>query len=146
VIDTSISLVEHQFKKKNLQLRKDYDFKSRLTGFSTRLQQLFINLLINANDAVENESGIVSISGSETEEDLQVIIADNGQGILEKDLEKIFDPFFTTKDLGTGLGLSICYNIVEEHYGTIKVQSLLNEGTAFTITFPRQSPLRSIKI
>jgi len=146
VIDTSISLVEHQFKKKNPQLRKDYDFKSRITGFSTRLQQLFINLLINANDALENENGLLTITGAETGEDLLVSISDNGRGISEKDLEKIFDPFFTTKDQGTGLGLSICYNIVEEHYGTIKVQSKLTEGTVFTITFPRQSPLRSIKI
>ena len=73
---------------------------------------------------------------------------DNGRGIKEKLLEKIFDPFFTTKEIGkgTGLGLAIVYNIVKEHYGNIEAHSKVDRGTTFIITFPVQSPLRSITI
>ncbi len=148
VIDNSISLVEHQFKQKNIELRKDYNFVHKIFGFSTRLQQMFINILINASDAVINSRGLVSISGTETGQDLVIRIKDNGKGIEEKDLKKIFDPFFTTKAQGegTGLGLSISYNIVEEHYGHIEAKSILNKGTTFVIKLPKESPLRSIKI
>lgn len=148
VIDKSISLVEHKLKKKNIDLRKEYHFTHRFFGFSTRLQHLFINLLINASDAIENSQGMVTITGKETDESLVIKIEDNGKGIDPVDLPKIFDPFFTTKaqGKGTGLGLSISYNIVEEHYGKITADSKLKEGTTFTITLPLKSPLRSMKI
>jgi PAS domain S-box-containing protein len=148
VIDKSISLVEHKMKKKDIDLRKEYHFTRKFLGFSTRLQHLFINLLINAADATENSKGIVTITGKETGENLIVTIKDNGKGIDPIDLPRIFDPFFTTKDQGkgTGLGLSISYNIAEEHYGELTADSKLDHGTTFTITFPLQSPLRSMKI
>ena len=148
VIDTSISLVEHKFKKKDIALKKEYNFTRKMYGYSTRLQHLFINLLINASDSVENSKGVVNIQGMETEEDLIIEIEDNGSGIAPGDLAKIFDPFFTTKDQGkgTGLGLSISYNIIEEHYGDITAKNAVDKGTIFTITFPKQSPLRSMKI
>lgn len=148
VIDKSISLVDHKLKKKNIDLRKEYRFTRKFFGYSTRLQHLFINLLINAADATENSKGVIGISGKETEEDLVIKIMDNGKGVAPADLPKIFDPFFTTKaqGKGTGLGLSISYNIVEEHYGEITAESALDEGTTFTIMFPLKSPLRSMKI
>lgn len=148
VISESIALMEHTLKKKNISLQKDFCFKRRLFGFSTRLQQLFINLLINASDAITNSSGIINISGLETNADVIIRIKDNGDGISPRHLEKIFDPFFTTKDKGkgTGLGLSITYNIVQEHYGEISVNSKLDKGTTFIVTLPITSPLRSIKL
>ncbi|MCI0471828.1 MAG: ATP-binding protein [Candidatus Aminicenantes bacterium] len=148
IIDKSISLVEHKFKKKNIVLRKEYHFSHLFFGFSTRLQHLFINLLINASDAIEDANGVITIMGRETAENLVIKIQDNGKGIEAKDLPKIFDPFFTTKDQGkgTGLGLSISFNIVEEHYGKIAADSAPGKGTVFTITFPWKSPLRSMKI
>ncbi|MCK5058010.1 MAG: PAS domain-containing protein [Candidatus Aminicenantes bacterium] len=148
VIDKSISLVEHKLKKKNIDLRKEYQFTRKLFGFFTRLQHLFINLLINASDAVENSQGIIRIKSRESGSDLVVSIEDNGKGIAPADLPKIFDPFFTTKaqGKGTGLGLSISFNIVEEHFGEITAHSTINQGTTFTITFPLKNPLKSMRI
>jgi len=147
VIDESLALVEHKLKKKSIAYKKEIEFQKGFQGFPTRLQQLFINLFINAIDAIENE-GWISISGEETAEEITVRFKDNGRGIREKILEKIFDPFFTTKEIGkgTGLGLAIVYNIVKEHYGDIQVHSKLDHGTTFIITFPLQSPLRSISL
>ncbi|MCP5049524.1 MAG: PAS domain-containing protein [bacterium] len=148
VLNESIALVEHTIKSKGIVLNTEFDFKHKLYGFSTRLQQLFINLLINASDAITNSGGLISIYGIETDTDLMIRIKDNGEGIESKYLKKIFDPFFTTKEKGkgTGLGLSITYNIVQEHYGEISANSRPGRGSTFIITFPFQSPLRSIKL
>jgi two-component system NtrC family sensor kinase len=147
VIDESLALVEHKLKKNNIEFRKETVFQKSFHGFPTRLQQLFINLFINAIDAIDGQ-GWITISGEETEELLTVRFKDNGRGIREKNLEKIFDPFFTTKDIGqgTGLGLAIVYNIVKEHYGNIEVHSKIDRGTTFIITIPLQSPLRSMSL
>lgn len=148
VLGESIALVEHKIKQKNIRLKREYHFTHKLFGFPTRLQQMFINLLINAADAISHQEGVISISGAETDTELWIRIKDNGKGIDPVHLEKIFDPFFTTKDegKGTGLGLSIVYTIVEEHYGEIKANSKLEKGTTFNMTFPHISPLRSIKL
>jgi two-component system NtrC family sensor kinase len=147
VIDESLALVEHKLKKKNIAFRKETEFTESFPGFPTRLQQLFINLFINAIDAIDHE-GWISVSGEETADRVTVRFKDNGHGISEKELEKIFDPFFTTKEIGqgTGLGLAIVYNIVKEHYGDIEVHSKLGRGTTFIISFPLSSPLRSIAL
>lgn len=147
VIDESLALVEHKLKKKSITFKKETEFQKNFHGFPTRLQQLFINLFINSIDAIDNE-GWIAISGEESAEEITVRFKDNGRGIREKKLEKIFDPFFTTKEIGkgTGLGLSIVYNIVKEHYGNIQVHSKIDRGTTFIITFPLQSPLRSISL
>jgi two-component system NtrC family sensor kinase len=147
VLDESLALVEHKLKKNNIAFRRETDFKQSIQGFPTRLQQLFINLFINAIDAIDHE-GWISVSGEETGEQVLIRFKDNGRGIGEKQLEKIFDPFFTTKDVGhgTGLGLAIVYNIVKEHYGNIEVHSKVDRGTTFIITLPLQSPLRSMTL
>jgi two-component system NtrC family sensor kinase len=150
VIEESAALVEHKLKKKSILFKKEYDFKLNFHGFSTRLQQLFINLFINAIDAIDNVNGKgqISLQGEETSEQIIIRFKDNGRGIKEKLLEKIFDPFFTTKEIGkgTGLGLSIVYSIVKEHFGNIEVRSKLDRGTTFIITFPTQSPLRRMSL
>jgi signal transduction histidine kinase len=148
VINESVALVEHSLKKKNINLQKDFDFQAGFFGYSTRIQQMFINLLINAGDAIVDPDGFISISGIETHSDLIIRIKDNGKGIDPRHLKKIFDPFFTTKEKGkgTGLGLSITYTIVQEHYGEITVNSKPDKGTTFIITLPIKSPLRSMKL
>ena len=148
VINESISLLEHKLKRKNILLEKQFNLKKKLYGFSNRLQQLFINLLINAIDAIDKPEGKIVIRAQETDENIQITISDNGKGIESKELKKIFDPFFTTKapGEGTGLGLSISYNIVKDHYGDIKVKSKMNQGSQFFVTLPYESPLRRIKI
>jgi two-component system NtrC family sensor kinase len=147
VIEESLALVEHKLKRKNVVFKKEIIFQNSFYGFPTRLQQLFINLFINAIDALNNE-GQISIRGEETSEQITIHFKDNGRGIREKLLEKIFDPFFTTKEIGkgTGLGLSIVYSIVKEHYGNIEVHSKVDLGTTFIITFPVLSPLRSMSL
>jgi two-component system NtrC family sensor kinase len=150
VIEESLALVEHKLKKKNILFKREYDFTINFHGFPSRLQQLFINLFINAIDAIDatDGEGRITIRGEETVEQISIVFKDNGHGIKEKLLEKIFDPFFTTKEIGkgTGLGLSIVYSIVKEHYGNIEAHSKIDRGTTFIITFPVQSPLRSMNI
>lgn len=104
-----------------------------------RMQEVFINMIINATQAIDRQ-GQITISAGLDEATGEVVIGirDNGQGIVEKDLGKIFDPFFTTKEvgIGTGLGLSVVYGIVQQHRGSITVQSKEGQGTSFFIHLP----------
>lgn len=105
-----------------------------------RMQQVFLNLIMNAVQAIETPPGVIRLSATIDEANQQVVITmeDSGVGIEEKDLARIFDPFFTTKEVGagTGLGLSIAYGILQRHQGTISVESRRNEGTRFFIRLP----------
>lgn len=100
-----------------------------------KIIQLLLNIVKNACEAMK-ENGVVHMQLTCNEKQVTVIIADNGPGIPSEQLEKIFHPFFTTKEAGTGLGLSICYKIVQDHQGTLEVESELGTGTRFIITFP----------
>jgi two-component system NtrC family sensor kinase len=114
---------------------------------STEFQQVLLNLINNAMDAMEKTGGTLDISTSQQNEDIFIILKDTGPGIPEVNLSKIFDPFFTTKPVGkgTGLGLSICYGIIKKMGGQISVQSAVNKGTTFTIQIPikKQKPKSS---
>jgi len=104
---------------------------------SSQMQQVFLNILLNAVDALEAE-GTISITTRVDEEDrIHIIITDSGTGMSEEACGKIFNPFFTTKSKGTGLGLAICKRLVEQHCGQIAVDSKVGEGTSFVITLPR---------
>lgn len=106
------------------------------------LQKAFLNLLMNAIQAIDEPPGEIRIAARVDLEQQQAVItvADNGCGIPREHLDRIFDPFFSTKEvgLGTGLGLSIVYGIIEKHQGTISVESRVGEGTRFTIRLPWQ--------
>jgi two-component system NtrC family sensor kinase len=107
----------------------------------TEIQQVLLNLVNNAVDAIEKPGGTVTVV-TRTEGDAVVLeVRDTGKGIPEVNLSRIFDPFFTTKPVGqgTGLGLSICYGIVEKTGGSITVESEIEQGTTFTVSFPRES-------
>lgn len=116
----------------------------KVKGYSGKLVQLFSNLLTNAFDALESrwgkdtQHGQISIEAAVNGNNIVIRLADNGPGMDEPTQQKIFDPFFTTKPVGkgTGLGLSIAFSIVKVHKGTIDVNSTINSGTQFTITFP----------
>jgi two-component system, NtrC family, sensor kinase len=104
-----------------------------------RMQEVFINLIINAAQAIERQGRItITAAIDPTSNEVVIEISDTGQGIPEKDQTKIFDPFFTTKDegQGTGLGLSVVYGIIQQHRGNITVQSTLGQGTSFFICLP----------
>jgi two-component system NtrC family sensor kinase len=101
-----------------------------------QLEQVFINLFLNASDAMGGR-GELKVSVLATDESVRVTVADTGKGMPKDALEKIFEPFYTTKDKGTGLGLAIVFNIIRKHHGDISVESVEGKGTTFTIVFPR---------
>jgi signal transduction histidine kinase len=106
-----------------------------------KLEIAFVNLIVNAIQAMEGKKGRVTIDISDdpSEPDFVLIkISDTGVGIPQENIEKIFEPLYTTKQVGTGLGLSSCKNIIEQHGGTISVSSAVGEGTTFTIRIPRK--------
>lgn len=114
-----------------------------ITGRSTQLSQVFLNLFFNAAQAICDKVGVISITTKADKNNAYITIADNGCGIDEDKLNKIFDPFYTTKPIGqgTGLGLAISKAIIEQHGGLISVKSQLNQGTIFNITLPKKPNL-----
>lgn len=130
-----------EIKRRNCSLHVDIHPSGRVVcGDAERLEQVFMNLISNAVDAMPDGGNIsIEAEGSrERPEFVEITIADEGMGIKEEDLNRIFDPFFTTKRLGkgSGLGLSICYGIVKNHGGDITVRSRQDEGTVFTLYLP----------
>ena len=113
---------------------------------ASEMQQVFLNLINNALDAMEKKGGKIEITAQQKDDIIQISLEDNGPGIPKANLARIFDPFFTTKMVGkgTGLGLSICYGIINKMGGKIEVQSMPDHGTTFTISIPiatEQAPL-----
>jgi len=142
IMDMSLSLVERQVLFQNITIIKDYsnDIPDILLD-PNQIEQIFINMILNAGQAMQ-DGGTLHIKTGITTDDLYefVMISDTGCGIPEENLVKIFDPFFTTKsNKGTGLGLSISYGIINNHGGTIEVNSVVGSGTSFTIKLPIKS-------
>jgi PAS domain S-box-containing protein len=138
IITDVLSLLEHQFALHHITVRRELSQDPVLVfGIEHKLQQVFLNLFLNAKDAMP-KGGWLSISTSATAERVVAEIADTGSGIPSQYLARIYDPFFTTKVIGqgTGLGLSITYGIVREHEGTIECESAQGQGTRFTLAFP----------
>ncbi len=135
-IDNTLTLVHHDVKNR-IEVVKNYGDVPPIVCYPSRLNQVFLNLLVNASQAIEGE-GEISISTFVKDEKTHVVIKDTGVGISEKNQQKIFDPGFTTKGVGvgTGLGLSICYQIVQDHKGKIQVESEVGKGTIFTVILP----------
>ena len=142
VMDVTIALIGHQSSFHNIDIQKDYQPDLPLIPVDeNQMEQVFINILLNASQSMPTGGFINIRTYTEGEEYACLQISDAGAGIREEDMEKIFDPFFTTKsDKGTGLGLSVSFGIIERHGGKIEVQSKVNEGTTFTIKLPL-SPL-----
>jgi two-component system NtrC family sensor kinase len=142
VLDDTIDLLENEARYRKIDLQTDYhqDLPST-TSDSSQLQQVFLNILNNAIDAVEKDGEIlISTSYNPHNQEIIVAVKDNGPGIPKETLPKIFDPFFTSKAMGkgTGLGLSITYSIVEKLGGRLMVASEVGQGTTFTIYIPIQ--------
>ena len=135
-IDSTLMLVDHELKSR-IEVVKEYGDIPYINCFPNQLNQVLMNLLINAAHAIEGK-GEIHISTWADAECIYLKIADTGKGIAPDKIGQIFEPGFTTKGVGvgTGLGLSISYNIIEKHRGTIEVQSTVGEGTEFTITLP----------
>ena len=144
VINDVLSLLEHQFRTGSIQVRKELAASAPFVqGVEHKLQQVFLNLLLNARDAMP-KGGWLTIVTREDRDGAVVEIGDTGSGIAPELLSRIYDPFFTTKSIGkgTGLGLSITYGIVQEHGGTITCDSQVGQGTRFTIRLPLAAAVR----
>jgi two-component system NtrC family sensor kinase len=142
VIERTLFLLKHHasFKKMQIELDLDRSLGPVVSGNPEQLIQVFMALLLNATDAME-ESGRISLRTRADGKDAGVVaeVSDEGHGIKRPDLQKVFEPFFTTKapGRGTGLGLSICYGIIAEHGGRIEVDSRVGRGSTFRIMLPR---------
>jgi two-component system NtrC family sensor kinase len=138
VIQETLSLVEHQLKKSGVEVKLDAaPALPPVKGNSGKLQQVFLNLFLNARDAME-AGGTLTVHAWSEGGFARIDVADNGQGIAPEHLERIYDPFFTTKGArkGTGLGLAVTYGIVREHGGSIEVESRVGAGSRFRVELP----------
>ena len=135
-LDSTLNVVWNELKYK-ANVTKDYGELPLVKCYPRQLNQVFMNILVNAAQAI-NEKGEIKITTRSEGEQVKIIISDTGSGIPKENLSKIFDPFFTTKEVGkgTGLGLNVAYNVIRKHHGTIDVKSSLGKGTIFSIRLP----------
>ncbi len=135
-LESTLNVVYNELKYK-ATIVKEFGQLPLIQAYPQQLNQVFMNILVNAAQAIEKK-GEIRIVTEAVDGYVQVKISDTGCGIPKENLNKIFDPFFTTKDVGkgTGLGMNIAYGIVKKHNGTIKVESTLGKGTTFTIKLP----------
>ncbi len=135
-LDSTLNIVWNELKYK-CQVNKEYGKLPDVYCMASQINQVFMNLLVNASQAIETKGVITIRTGAEGDQ-VWVEIADTGKGISPENLTRIFDPFFTTKPVGvgTGLGLSLSYGIVQKHHGRIEVQSEVGKGTAMRIWLP----------
>lgn len=140
-LDSTLRLLSREYGVVNVKLWRDYGELPLVDCFAGQLNQVWLNLLVNAAHAVKG-GGEVRIRTRRDGEMAVVTISDTGCGINPENLKRIFDPFFTTKPVGegTGLGLSVTYSIIERHGGNIGVQSKPGEGTTFTVAIPVDAP------
>ena len=135
-IESTLNVVWNELKYK-ATVTKDYGDLPEVQCYPHQLNQVFMNLLVNAAQAIEKK-GEIKISTQALDGQVKIAISDTGVGIPKKNLSRLFDPFFTTKEIGkgTGLGLNVAYNIIKKHRGTIQVESEVDTGTTFIIRIP----------
>jgi signal transduction histidine kinase len=137
-LDSTLSIVWNEIKYK-AEVKKEYGEIPDVECLPSQLNQVFMNLLVNAAHAIEDK-GIITIRTGTQDDGVWVEVSDSGNGIAPEHLNRIFEPFFTTKPVGkgTGLGLSVSYSIIQTHHGNINVASKVGEGTTFRIWLPVQ--------
>ena len=135
-IEDTLTLVHHELKH-GIRVERHLAQLPLIACYPGRLNQVFLNLIMNAKQAIGRE-GTITIRTWHEGGYVKISVTDNGCGIAEENRSRIFDPGFTTKGVGvgTGLGLSICYQIIEDHRGSIAVESVVGEGTTFTVSIP----------
>ncbi len=144
LLENTLSLFLYKLKSKNIDIIRDYKENIPHVMIDKRqISKVFLNILTNSYEAMEEQGGVLSCSVSYTNSTCEIAIKDTGTGIPEEFLNDIFDPFFTTKTEknNVGLGLSTAYNILQKHKGAIQISSLAGEGTLVTVTLPLKEPL-----
>ncbi|SEN99327.1 PAS domain S-box-containing protein [Duganella sp. CF517] len=140
-LDSTLTIVSNEIKYK-ARVDKAYGVLPPVTCLASQLNQVFMNLLVNAAHALREQGGVITIRTGGADGWVWIEVGDNGVGIEQANLKRIFEPFFTTKPVGsgTGLGLSLSYGIVNRHGGRIDVASVLGQGTRFTVHLPVRPP------
>jgi len=135
-VDTIASIVEHQFSLAGIEIRRHYtDALPPVMGDEHQLQEVYMNLLTNARDAMP-QGGIIDITTSLTQNMIRITFKDSGMGMSSEVMTRLFEPFYTTKEKGTGLGLPVCYGIIKGHGGELNFVSEIGKGTAAIIQLP----------
>ncbi len=145
LLDHSLRLLHHQIAGKLISLQRRYQAQTdAVRGDDVQLQQAFMNLLLNALEAMDAKGALTvsteTVEGRRGARLMRIHIQDTGAGIARDNLERLFEPFFTTKKSGTGLGLAISQRIAHEHHGVIQVQSEVNHGSTFSVSIPVLPP------
>jgi signal transduction histidine kinase len=138
VVEETLSLIAHPLKTAHVRVTRNLQQElPPVLGSNNKLQQVFLNLFMNARDAMP-AGGMVEVRTASNNGTVEIEITDTGSGIPRENLHRIFDPFFTTKSSGrgTGLGLSVSYGIIKEHSGKVDVRSTPDKGTSFRLEFP----------
>jgi signal transduction histidine kinase len=147
LVEEVLLLTEKDLSKHRIQVDKRFHGRPVATVVPGQIEQILLNLIINARQAMPNGGRLrIDVRENESAGLVEVRIADSGVGISPEQLRMIFEPFFTTKKPdehghgGTGLGLSVCRQIIEQHHGRIRVESVLGKGSTFTVKLPLQNP------
>jgi signal transduction histidine kinase len=135
LIEGVISLNRKFFEKENMHILADLSPKLSILGNKDQLEQVFMNMILNAKAAMDT-GGTLRIGAKTDKNEALIQFIDTGSGIPDDQINRIFDPFYSTKANGTGLGLFVSYGIIQGHHGTIEVKSKVNNGTTFTIRLP----------
>jgi len=139
VINEALGLLSNQITIQNITVKKELDTLPRIMADLAQLKQVFLNIILNACEAMRDGGSLaVDTKFLEKEGLIEIIFVDTGDGISEENLAKVFDPFFTTKEKGTGLGLSVVYGIINRHNGDIDIKSKVGEGTTVIIKLPEK--------
>jgi two-component system NtrC family sensor kinase len=148
IMETALGIVENEFRLRHVGLERQLAENMVKTLLDeNQIEQIFINLLLNAVHAVsENGKVIIQTVVDPGSNKVRVEIADNGCGIAAEDIKKIFEPFYSTKAKGTGLGLAVSYGIVQNHQGDIRVLSPPGQGTRFTLEFPIRTENSDVRV
>jgi len=137
ILDASLELAKDRLELKGIKVIKNYSaLRCDVLADVEKLKIAFLNIIINAVEAVATVTGEISIAIDTSKDHHVVTIKDNGCGIPEENISRLFEPYFTSKRNGMGLGLAATLNILQSHKATIDVTSALKQGTTFTITFP----------
>lgn len=136
ILEDVILLIEHQFKLDNVEIKRNFMHNPPPVMLDAQqMQEVFINVLNNARDAMPN-GGVIEATTMRKDGSLRIDFKDSGSGMPKEVMEKVFEPFFTTKERGTGLGLPLCYGIIKSHNGELQIESAPGAGTLVSILLP----------